>query len=393
MSHLRYLQLDLTYRTVDLTGGILEHLLELFPQLTTLSLAEFKGKSDFFERLRPIMNAKQISMHMDFSSWGPDDAALVEFLRMSTDRLQELQLDCGELSRDVYAAISGCTKLRRLFLSFGKPLPFTDDVMKTLLVNLPDLEALEITFFDSLTDEGFAPILKRKKLRTLNLAFCKGITKRFLRSLGSIRTLEELELTCVRIDKSVLRGLARLKHLRKLVIESQNMNSVWFGTICENFTGLRELSLRGVEKLTDADGMKLCRLKELTTLRFEGGYGFTDKTFVNGVGSPTMSFLDLCGCSLTDNGLASIAARHGHLKTLYLLSCKKITGAGLVALLQREPKLELLHIERCDSLGDEWIAEMENLCPRLRRLSVQCPVRFHVAVRFARRRPSIEVYL
>ena len=162
--------------------------------------------------------------------------------------------------------------------------------------------------------------------------------------------------------------------------------------ICGSFENLEELRLDGLWDLTDADGVKLRRLKNLRELRLHGGMEFTDLTFKEGLGSSALKELEIFQSRLTDAGLASIASNHKMLRLISLSYCHKITDAGIIFLLEREPLLQKLIVEYCKSLRGRWLEALGNLCPRLRFLKTFGDYEgLEVLSEFRARRPGVRL--
>lgn len=306
--------------------------------------------------------------------------------------LRELQLDAQVMEHAAYAVIGQCTQLRKLNLCKANS-EFTGDRLKEILLNNPHLENLKLSDCESPLDEGLAQMFHLTNLRRLCLSGCEKITNKLLCDLGKITTLRSLNLKYLNVDSRVLRSLASLKDLEAFFISSNYMDSECLAILCDNFKKLKKLDLGRVQKLTDPDAMKLCYLRELRSLEFDNAVGFTDRAFWRGLGPFFIETLTIDGCRITDDGLEGIAVHNGCLKKLTIANCAYITDAGLTKLLEREPLLEDLWLERCASLSSDWLLALQNICPRLRRLGVRgFQITVSAAVRFGRTRPHVRVH-
>ena len=106
--------------------------------------------------------------------------------------------------------------------------------------------------------------------------------------------------------------------------------------------------------LSDSEGMKFHFLTCLKELHFEAGVGFTDSTFAQGLGCPTMESLEIEWSPLTDAGLASLADHHRRLRKPDLSNCHSITDEGFRAFLQEQPHLVSLEIYQYPGLYNEY---------------------------------------
>ena len=297
-------------------------------------------------------------------------AEWIDLIRSYSETLQELWLLFDTLSRDIVEAIGACTKLRHLQLN---PLSGFSEYsqLEAILRGASNVEYLEIFPHCDLTDETLSEISKLQRLKRLTVRGTTCASDEVLRKLGTISTLQYLGLNGFEPNASVIRGLASLKNLRGLYLSytpitlEHGLDSECFDIICGSFENLEELALDRLWNLTDADAVKLCRLKNLRELSLEDASRFTDLTFKEGLGSPTLTELRIWWSLLTDAGLASIASNHKMFRTISLFHCHMVTDAGIIFLLEREPLLQKFNVRDCSSLRGRWLEALGNLCPRL----------------------------
>lgn len=372
-----------------MSGDTFDIVLGLIPVTATISLSHFCQGSNFMRRLPDVLGTERSITELDFTIWAIDAAALTVFLNLSSGSLRKLRVRCN-LSNEAYAAMTRCTRLRHL--SLVRCVGLTDSHLRGLLLNVPDLESLELVSTTFLTDESLEQIYELKKLRQLDLGACNA-TNECVSGLGKIPTLHSLSLslTSRSLSKSFFENVPLMGHLEFLVLRGCDMVPEWIGVICENLKKLRSLHLGDCRKLAEVDGAKFCRLRELRSLRFKNAVGFTDRTFENGVGSPDMKTLELDGCwTLSDVGLANIAAHHTKLEEFFLLGCERISDSGLVLLLQSTPLLKKLSIIDCSTVTDHFIEKLENLCPRLNHFHIhKCSTSDLARNTFRTRRPTV----
>lgn len=327
---------------------------------------------------------------LDFYESHLSDDQLIGIVRMYSESLKVLRLGGKLLTSRSYAGLSDCRKLQQFDLIWAER--FEDIHLENLVRNAPNLETLGLDVCDSLTDASVPCIHDLKKIQNLRLVFCRSLTPDALSGLGRLQNLRCVSMVGSKVDDRFFRSIACLKDLRSLAADAK-MSPESFGVIWRNFENLGKLHLENCKKLTDAMGVRFRSLKNLNNLLIGKGKKFTNVTFFNGLGSSEMSKLCLYDCSMTDIGLASIAAHHRRLRALSLADCDEITDAGLTHLLRSEPLLQNLMIEGCSRLTDVWIRELETTCPRLQCLSLtETRIKYRVARRFKERRPSVDVF-
>ena len=199
------------------------------------------------------------------------------------------------------------------------------------------------------------------------------------------------------MNTNIIRGIGRLTELRKLCLHGESvkdMDSEWLTIILESFRDLEALSLGSVPKLTEADIGRIRQLVKLKSLNLGYSPQLTERSLERGIGSPNMELLTLrFGGSLTDAGLALIAANHHRLKRFVLVRCEKVTPAGLLTLLESETSLQKLFLGEVP-VEDDFLDALAELCPRLRWLGI-FPSRLIISdsalERFTKRRPTVNV--
>lgn len=355
---------------VSMTANALDRFLEMMPNLTSLDVNGL-FEADLRILLPCFARAPQKFTKLNLKFEFIEDIVLRDLLSLHTNCLQELHiLPRGRLALDkAYDVIADCRKLRRLEL--GDASCLTDAQLDRIVCKAPDLEVLEYAFARHLTEGGLNQMHRLKKLRRLGMAFATGLPTETLCTVGSLSSLRHLDLTEACCDLTVFRSIASLKELRSLEVGSSEFTSECFSIIVEKFVKLEKLHLHESRMLTDEDGVKFCRLQNLKDLKLAQAWGFTDETFEKGLGSPAMERIDLFDCSLTDVGLASLAAKHASLRELVLAKCRKITDAGVASLLRNLPVLRFFDVLGGPSLGVDAIGLLlGDECPRLTSLFV-----------------------
>lgn len=292
----------------------LEYLLGLLPNVTSMSL-DIVGLGTLWDRFLAVLRAMQTLKKSEIVGYiDISDDQLRALMDPHAWTLQELRIPTPDLTNFGFSAIGRCTALRHLYL--WQADRFENLHLEQLVPSVPGLETMHLRLCHALSGAGSVPLHYLGNLRELCFEY-SGIDNNALRGLGRIQTLQHLNLMDSQVDVEVLRSLIDLKDLRTLKL-SVIMDGGGLDIICENFKRLETLDVGNCEKLTDAGGLKLRRLENLRSLRIVRGVDFKDETFERGFGSRSMEEIMLGACSLTDDGVASIALHHNRLKILRL---------------------------------------------------------------------------
>lgn len=353
--------LDLNF---DVTGDILAHLLELMPNVATISVSRFDEDSDFVSRLPDLLGTKRRITRLILYT-APLDEDCEALIKLASADLRVLAFNVsGALA--AYELVARCTNLRHFRLC-GDGIP-DDSQLKTIILKNAELEILELRGWGDLTYEGLAPIHRLGKLRKLSLHSC-DVPYKFLSSLGKMSQLQHIDLddSGRPLDAEALRRIASLPNLHTLEVNCIDLQPACLDVLFENFKFLRALVLGRCDTLTESHVEKLRQFKQLEHLKIRSGRRFTDLALEGGLGSSAMKSLVMYDCPITDSSLDSIAAHHGRLKTFKIDGCWIVTDGGLLNLLRREPLLEELAIADLPAVNG-ILRALENLCPRLRTL-------------------------
>lgn len=369
------------------SSDYLENFLEMMPNLTSIYLT--CASEHAHSLIESLISSKTMRMLTKITlAASIRDYSVIRLVENFSENLRDLEINCYELKDMSYAAICTCSKLRKLTLlnaSF-----FDDSHTRILALSSPDLEALHIENSELLTQESLRYICGFRKLRELRLLGCFSMefSGESLNSLRQIVTLRHLHLS---FHESISLPMTTFRQLRALKISQQDILPVDLDLIIENCRNLEIFAIRG-GKLTDEDGAKLHLLKNVKSLYLSEIDGFSDQTFEKGLGSSDMETLILDAMLLTDYGIAKIAAHHGRLRHLELISCKQVTNGALVSLLQREHCLRALYLVSC-SFSDEILEALRDLCPHLNLLmGMACQFSPKGSKQFRKQRPSVYTY-
>ncbi|XP_003743121.1 F-box/LRR-repeat protein 7 [Galendromus occidentalis] len=373
-----------------LSEDTLDHLLELMPNLTSLSMrSSFEGDADFKNAFPSLMKSRHRFTELDIDFDDIDSEHVIRLMEKYSESLRKLSLrSCCYLTVEAYAAISRCSNLRSLLLNEAKWLD--DRQARILLDSSPELESLSIRV-GALRNETTSAILGLKKLRRLILKFTFIVDPGFLSCLKSLSSLEHLELDFIEDGPELFRTMACLKNLRTLILADCEITSDCVEVIVENFKKIETLELNCIT-LNELDGTKFRLLKNLRSLSLDQALWLTDSAFESGIGPSDLESLALSSCPLTDVGLLSIATNHGRLEKLELSACRNISDAGVASLLSREPFLRSLSLASCWGLSDKILRFIRDRCFRLDLLELQLYQMTRSAVAlFVKRRPSVEI--
>jgi len=139
----------------------------------------------------------------------------------------------------------------------------TNDQLRTLLKNSPNLQTLDLSVNNSITNTGLACLCYVKELKSLNLRRCEKITERGLRYFEYIQNLQELNLSDnQQITSAGLVYLHYVNHLRSLnLLNCKGISDYWLVTLCNDKTLLPDL------KNLCISGSKQWKQKSINSLR------------------------------------------------------------------------------------------------------------------------------
>jgi internalin A len=309
--------------------------------IVDISLARTWATDADIERIAAVKTLKRLDLSLTYVS----DRG-VERLK-ALDQLEDLNLFAAEFITDAAVAfLRGHRQLKTLNL---RGTDVTDTSL-SYVAELPQLTALDISF-TQITDVG-------------------------LEHLASLAQLEELKLGGNKISGVGLHVLKLLPKLRKLSfygIQRRNAGWCWAPVVTDLeldtislLGGLEELNIGsgvalGAPRPADlgpADGEAECRIA--------GGTRVTDLGLAKLAALKKLRSLDLSGCSISGNGIRTLAAFHD-LRRLSLWNVKGLddsAGSSLEGLTM----LTSLDLSNT-SVGTETLSRLARL-PNLRRLYV-----------------------
>jgi F-box/leucine-rich repeat protein 13 len=178
---------------------------------------------------------------------------------------------------------------------------------------------------------------------------------------------------CISLTDNSMRFIGTLKQLRVLnvadclLISDTGIKALTEGT-CQY--RLRELNLTNCMRISDGSMMNLLRrCKRLAYLKL----CYLDQITENGlelIGQmEQLILIDLTGTQISDTSLKTLG-NSGHLRSVILSSCRKITDLGLTKFATSCPSLEYLNLSFCTQLSDNAIRSMAFCCKYLTALNI-----------------------
>ena len=370
---------------------LIRHFLWLMPSLESLAVEKWSKRYICQDVPFNLESSRPNFVKLEFSGTRIRDRVLIKLLNASQKSLQDLRLDgCRKLTRETWTAVGNCVQLRHL--SIPRVRDFEDRHLEKILLNAPDLEFLNLKHIRGITFQGFKSVQKLRRLRDLTMPDCSSIDDETWSTLGKFQSLRHLDFTTISCEIGGFRRIKDLKELRTLKLGSREnaITTEHFTMICENFKKLERLD---IHELTAVNGEGLHLLEHLSHLLLRSASEFTNNTFGKGLGSQAMETISLEGATITNDALASIAARHPRLKNLELGNCGQVTDEGFEALIRAEPYLKRLQLMGCPLLTDESLRTLNSLCPSLEMLRIRnSRISEHGVDRFKKQRPWVALY-
>uniref|UniRef100_A0A8C3A611 F-box and leucine-rich repeat protein 13 n=1 Tax=Cyclopterus lumpus TaxID=8103 RepID=A0A8C3A611_CYCLU len=190
-------------------------------------------------------------------------------------------------------------------------------------------------------------------------------------------------LCCLMTDAS-LKSVAKLKNLHNLDISLCNKVSdtgIQYLTEGSSSTKLRELNVSYCSLITDTSVMRIAqRLCKLYHLNLSYCERLTDMS-LEWVSGSSICSLDISGCNIQDQGLASLQGIF--LKKLVLAGCVSVTDVGMEKLCKTVRDLEHVDVSHCGALSDSAIRAVSFYCRGLVTLRMSgCPKMTDMAVQY-----------
>ncbi|XP_063217097.1 F-box/LRR-repeat protein 20-like isoform X2 [Bacillus rossius redtenbacheri] len=269
----------------------------------------------------------------------------------STLRLFEVHSrdDARDLVTRLCASCKGFSMLHVMSCNLGTN---THWLLEDVARSSRDLLVLNLKGSYALTEAAFMTIVGFKKLYSLNLSYCKGLTGYALREIvNGCRCLKEL---C--IDD---------------IVKIYDSDIIY--VIDKQYDLLDILHLDG-EDLTDASFVALSKCTGLTDLQISFCDHMTDQGLLNGIGKLTkLSVLKLRkGVQLTSPGLLKFFKSDNFSSLMYLdmSECSSLDDSTMLAIGTSARNLWVLILHWCWEVTDDGVHFIVTNCRHLRKLDL-----------------------
>ncbi|XP_013124115.2 dynein regulatory complex subunit 6 isoform X1 [Oreochromis niloticus] len=278
----------------------------------------------------------------------------------------------------IHLNLSGCTQLTVngfRYISAGCPaleeivvndmLTLSDSCVLALLTRCHCLSAISLLDAPHLSDITFKAVAEAANLKSLSIEGNYQLTdfswNALCRSSQGLRRLHAAE--CPRMTDASLKSVASLQHLRYLNISYCNRVTdvgVQYLTKGCSANELQELNISHCSHITDISVMRIAqRLCKLHHLNLSYCERLTDLA-VEWLGWTSLCSLDLSGCNIQDEGLATLEGIP--LRKLVIAKCFSVTDAGIKKLCKNVTDLEHVDISHCVALSDAAVRAFSFYC-------------------------------
>ncbi|XP_008299140.1 F-box/LRR-repeat protein 13 [Stegastes partitus] len=292
---------------------------------------------------------------------------------------------CTQMTVNGFRYIStGCPALKEIVINDMPTL--SDSCVLALLAKCNCLSAISLLDAPHLSDIAFKAIAEAAKLKTFSTESNNQLTDVSWKALCSnsqgLRRLHAAK--CPRMTDASLKSVATLKNLEYLDVSFCSRVSdvgIQYLTEGSSVTKLEELNISHCSNITDASVMRIaqrfCKLYHLDLSYCER---LTDLA-VEWLSGSSVCSLDISGCSIQDQGLATLEGIH--LKKLVLAECVYVTDIGIEKLCKNVKELEHVDVSHCAALTDAAIRSLSFYCKGLVTLQMSgCPKMTDMAVQY-----------
>ncbi|XP_068458563.1 F-box and leucine-rich repeat protein 13 [Clinocottus analis] len=292
---------------------------------------------------------------------------------------------CTQMTVNGFSYISaGCPSLKEIVINDMPTL--SDSCVLALVARCHCLSAVSLLDAPNISDVALKAIAEVAKLKTFRTEGNNLLTDTSWKALCSssqgLRRLHAAE--CSRMTDASLKSVANLKNLHNLDISLCNKVSdtgIQYLTEGSSSTKLRELNVSYCSLITDTSVMRIAqRLCKLYHLDLSYCERLTDMS-LEWVSGSSICSLDLSGCNIQDQGLASLEGIR--LKKLVLAQCVSVTDVGMEKLCKTARDLENVDVSHCVALSDSAIRAVSFYCTGLVSLRMSgCPKMTDMAVHY-----------
>ena len=311
----------------DLTEAHVAALSRSFAHLHQLEASRCELVPSAWERLLSYCNHLR---YLNIGGCSSVDNTVLYYVSRNCPQLQHLDVSYSErLTDTALTDIAACTTLVSLNVSACPYL--TDGGFRVLLLRCVRLQILDVSKCN-VTDKFLQLLLPKCNLQTLKLAECREITDAGIEAMSTAcDRLTTLDVTACNISDYALQTIAT---------SCKSLTNLNIGT-CLSITddGLREVALQ-CPKLSTVEcygcksvtGKFVADAHELQTLNVRGCQRVGDTCLqLLATSCPQMTVLDVGGCSrLTDEGLRVLATGCPLLQVLDISHCVRVTDVGLI---------------------------------------------------------------
>ncbi|XP_034391844.1 dynein regulatory complex subunit 6 [Cyclopterus lumpus] len=292
---------------------------------------------------------------------------------------------CTQMTVNGFRYISaGCPSLKEIVINDMPTL--SDSCVLALIARCQCLSVVSLLDAPHISDVALKAIAEVAKLKTFRTQGNNQLTDRSWKALCSssqgLRRLHAAE--CSRMTDASLKSVAKLKNLHNLDISLCNKVSdtgIQYLTEGSSSTKLRELNVSYCSLITDTSVMRIAqRLCKLYHLNLSYCERLTDMS-LEWVSGSSICSLDISGCNIQDQGLASLQGIF--LKKLVLAGCVSVTDVGMEKLCKTVRDLEHVDVSHCGALSDSAIRAVSFYCRGLVTLRMSgCPKMTDMAVQY-----------
>lgn len=292
---------------------------------------------------------------------------------------------CTQMTVNGFRYIAaGCPSLKEIVINDMPTL--SDSCILALTARCHCLSAISLLDAPNLSDVAFKAIAEVAKLRSFSIEGNNQLTdvswKALCSSSQGLRRLHAAE--CTRISNASLRSIGTLKNLQSLDISMcNNVENVGIKHLTEGSSSakLQELNISHCSRINDLSvkriALRLCKLYHLN-LSYCGGLTNSVLEFLSG---SSICSLDISGCNIQDEGLAALG--RVHLKKIVLAECIFVTDIGIENLCRNVPFLEHVDISHCVALTDRATRALSFYCRGLSTLRMAaCNMMTDLAVHY-----------
>lgn len=244
-------------------------------------------------------------------------------------QLRKLKLhNCHNVSDNSLKSLSSLHKLKVLDIA-GCDLITSSGICNMLggeeTINFPNLLHVDLSALPLLDDTIFGTLIKQKKMKSLDLSDCIGISSAGLANLSKIQTLISLRLLRMsQVNSSVIESLTKLKELIAVDLsECQNIDTDTLVIFLLSSTSLRSLSLNKCQWIDSRIVTVIGERKNLEALALSGCKGIAPEAFDDLLKLKNLKILEISSNnSLNKTHLQTIASmnRLSHLSLSNSLS-------------------------------------------------------------------------